>query len=115
MIETVCYNTENLARKAIVGYLEKLDKDFKESKLRKERYYVKDYRPRTLITMFGEITYFRTIYIDSDNGDRYTYVDEKMGIDKYIRYTNDVRCYAYEAYCDENSMIKVGKELGNLT
>lgn len=114
LIEAVCYNVENLARKTIVAYLEKLDKDFKESKLRKERYYVKYCRPRTLVTMFGEITYHRTIYIDKDNGDRYTYVDEKMGIDKYIRYTNDVRCYAYEAYSDENSMIKVGKELGNL-
>ena len=114
LIEAVCYNVENLARKTIVAYLEKLDKDFKESKLRKDRYYVKDYRARTLVTMFGEITYSRTIYVDKDSNERYVYVDEKMGIDKYIRYANDVRSYAYEAYADENSMIKVGKELGSL-
>lgn len=114
LIETVCYNTENLARKIIVTYLEKLDIEFKNSKLRKDRYYVKDYRPRTLITMFGEITYYRTIYVSKDSNERYIYVDEKMGIGRYIHYTNDVRCYAYEAYCDENSMIKVGKELGYL-
>ena len=44
----------------------------------------------------------------------YCYVDEKLGISKYIRYTNDVACYAAEAYSDENSMIKIGKELGNI-
>ena len=114
LIEAVSYNIENLARQILVEYLEKMDKNFKDSLLRKERYYVKDYLPRTLVTMFGEITYHRTIYRDKDNGERYIYVDRKLGIDPYITYTDDVRAYAYEAYSDENSMIKVGKELGNL-
>lgn len=114
LIETVCYNAENLARQSIVSYLEKLDRDFKESEARKRQYYVKDYLQRTLITMFGEISYYRTVYTDKDTNERYIYVDRKLHIDPYIRYTDDVRAYAYEAYSDENSMIKVGKELGNL-
>ena len=64
--------------------------------------------------MFGEISYYRTVYTDKDTNERYIYVDRKLHIDPYIRYTDDVRAYAYEAYADENSMIKVGKELGNL-
>ena len=114
LIEAVSYNSENLARQAIVAYLEKMDLDFKQSKIRKDRYYVKDYLPRTIVCMFGELTYNRTIYLDKDTGERFIYVDEKMGIWPRIRYTQDVRAYAYECYSDENSMIKVGKELGNL-
>lgn len=114
LIELISYDVENLARQRIVNYLEKLDMNFKNSDERKRKYYVKDYRSRTIITMFGEITYRRTIYTDKYTGSRYIYVDSKMGIAKYIRYTNDVRAYAYESYADENSMIKVGKELGNL-
>ncbi len=114
LIELMGYNSEDLVRQSVINYLEKLDLNFKNSDVRKRKYYVKDYRPRTIITMYGEITYKRTIYIEKDTGSRYIYVDEKMGITKYIRYTNDVRAYAYESYADENSMIKVGKELGNL-
>ena len=114
LIEAISYNTENLARQTIVSYLEKMDRDFKESKIRKDRYYVKDRLPRTLVCMFGEFTYERTIYIDKDTGERFIYVDQKMGIRPKIRYCEDVRSYAYECYSDENSMIKVGKELGNL-
>ena len=114
LIEAVSYNSENLARQAIVAYLEKMDLDFKQSKIRKDRYYVKDYLPRTIVCMFGELTYNRTIYLDKDTGERFIYVDEKMGIWPRIRYTQDVRAYAYECYSDENSMIKVGKELDSL-
>ncbi len=114
LIEAISYNSENLARRAIVAYLEKMDKDFFDSRIRKDRYYVKDHLPRTLVCMFGEITFTRTVYIDKDTGERFIYVDSKMGIRPRIRYTQDVRAYAYECYADENSMIKVGKELGNL-
>lgn len=114
LIEVMSFNGENLIRKIIKEYLEKMDRNFYESKIRFERYLVKDRLPRTLVTLYGEITYERTVYRSRDTGERYIYVDRKMGIRPYIRYTDDVRTYAYEAYADENSMIKVGKELGNL-
>ena len=79
-----------------------------------QRYYVAYTGPRTIVTMYGEITYTRTLYKDRLDGSYYCYVDEKMGISKYIRYTNDVACYAAEAYADENSMSKIGIEIGNL-
>ncbi len=37
LIEAIGYNSENLARQAIVAYLEKMDEDFFHSKIRKER------------------------------------------------------------------------------
>ena len=114
LIEVVGYNGENLIREVIFNYLDLLDRNFKDSAARKERYYVKDYRKRTIVTMYGEISYYRTVYVDKDSGKRFIYVDRKLGIRSRIRYTDDVRAYVYEAYADENSMIKVGKEVGNL-
>jgi len=113
-IANVCRLIEGAIRESIKNYLENMDKKFKESPGRTGLYHIKDTAPRTIITMYGEITYTRTIYKDLRTGKRFCYVDSKMGIDKYIRYTNDVGSYVYDAYSDENSMIKVGEEIGGL-
>ena len=105
---------EKEIRESIKEFLEEMDYRFRNSPNRKERYYVAYTGSRTIITMYGEITYIRTLYKDRSDGSYYCYVDEKLGISKYIRYTNDVACYVAEAYADENSMIKVGIEVGNL-
>ena len=105
---------ESEIRDSIKEFLEEMDRRFRNSPNRKQRYYVAYTGPRTIITMYDEITYTRTLYKDRLDGSYYCYVDEKLGISKYIRYTNDVACYAAEAYSDENSMIKIGKELGNI-
>lgn len=114
VIEEFSYKGEKYIRDKIKEYLEYVDYVFRYSKSRTSMYYVKYTKPRTIITMFGEITYTRTIYKDLLNNRNFCYVDEKLGIDKRIRYTNDIAAYVIEAYSDENSMIKVGHEIGNL-
>lgn len=113
-IEDTSLYWEKEIRQSIKEFLQEMDNKFRYSPGRKERYYVAYTGKRTIITMYGEVTYIRTLYKDRLDGSYYCYVDEKLGIDKYIRYTNDVASYAIEAYADENSMIKVGIELGNL-
>lgn len=105
---------EEKTRISIKEILEKADADFKSSNNRKQRYYVKYVRPRTITTMAGTITYTRTIYKDLTNNKTYCYVDEKFGIRKHIKYGDDVGAMAYEMSSDNNSMIKVGKELGKM-
>lgn len=114
LIEEFSYMGENYIRNKIIEFFEYIDYQFRYSPGRTNNYYVRDYKPRTIITMFGEITYNRTIYTNRITGKRYTYVDERLGIGKRLRYTNDVAAYVAEAYSDENSMIKVGIEVGNL-
>jgi len=114
LMEDISLNYEAEIRKDIKEYLEIMDLEFRNSPKRKDRYYVAYTGPRTIITMYGEITYIRTLYKDRHDGSYYCYVDEKLGIGKYYRYTNDVACYAAEAYSDDNSMDKVGIELGNI-
>jgi len=114
LIEEFTRINEERIRNEIKEYLEEMDRIFRYSPKRIEKYYVKDTLRRTIITMYGEISYLRTIYTSRFDGKRYCYVDDKLGIEKHIRYTNDVASYVYEAYADENSMIKVGNEIGNL-
>lgn len=114
LIESMCKKTEEEIRNQLVEYLEEMDRKFRYSEDRLNKYYVKNTRKRTLITMYGEITFRRTEYINLSTKKSYCYVDDKLGIDSRIRYTNDVAAYCFEAYADENSMIKVGKEVGNL-
>lgn len=114
LIEDFCINSEKLIREEIKRFIEDMDYKFRYSKDRSKNYYVNKTVKRTIICMYGEISYSRTIYKDRLSGKLYCYTDEKLGIDKYVRYTNDVACYIAEAYSDENSMIKIGNEIGSL-
>lgn len=114
LVEDIALNTRNKLREDFKSYLEEMDFKFRNSKDRTSKYYVANTSERTIITMLGEITYKRTLYRDKyDKSSYYCYVDEKLGIGKYYRYTNDVAALACECYSNENSMIKVGEELGD--
>ena len=62
-IESISDYTENLARDLIKQYLETADQQFRDSQDRKDNYYVKAKRERTLITMFGEVRYKRCCFL----------------------------------------------------
>lgn len=50
------------------NYFESVDKVFKNSKKRKENYYInKSNVKRTIITIFGTITFYRTLYINKNH------------------------------------------------
>ena len=54
------------------NYFESVDKVFKNSKKRKENYYInKSNVKRTIITIFGTITFYRTLYINKITGEYY--------------------------------------------
>lgn len=114
IMEDMIKQEEEILRNDIKTYLEEIDLKFRNSPERTKRYYISYTKPRRFITMAGEITITRTIYKDRTTNKHYYYLEEKLGINKRQRYTNDVACYAAEAYSDENSMIKVGNEVGNL-
>lgn len=113
LIEDVALSARDKLRNDFKEYLEDMDYKFRYSANRTSRYYVANTSNRTIITMFGEITYKRTLYRDKYDKSYYCYVDDKLGIGKYYRYTNDVAALAAECYANENSMIKVGEEIGD--
>ena len=76
----------------ISKYYELIDNDFRDSKERKKYYVInKSNVPRTLITIFGTITFHRTLYQHKVTGEYYFYVDDVCGIDAYKNYDPLVR------------------------
>lgn len=113
LIESIGKEIYSFAQTYLKSWLEDIDISFRNSTQRKDRYYVKNTRPRTIITPFGELTYIRTTYSFKDGSKGlYTHVDEILGIPKYDRYDPCVKAMMISLYADHNSMIKVGKILG---
>ena len=56
----ISYSTNTLNLDILKQILEYLDLEYKNSKDRKEKYYVQQTRPRTLITSLGIITFNKT-------------------------------------------------------
>ena len=113
LITSVSDHLYHKIRGELVNIIETMDKRFRELPDRSQRYYVKDTRPRTLITPVGAITFKRTIYQSKVNKSTYVHVDEKLGLPKYDRYDPCVKAMVIETYAKINSMIKVGELIGD--
>lgn len=113
-MEVISRESEDFVRKFIVSTLEKMDHDFRYSKDRAASYYVKQTRPRTIVTMYGAITYKRTEYVDRLTNKPYIFVDSKLALHSKDRYAADVRAKIYSNYADCKSMIEVGRNIGDM-
>jgi len=102
----------SLCRTILIETLEKMDLEFRNSPHRTAQYYVKQTRTRTIITLWGEITYKRTEYIDRRTNKPYCYVDRKLGLLKRMRFDVAVCSLIYEAYSRDVSMTSVGRNIG---
>ena len=82
-------STNTLNLDILKEILEYLDLEYKNSKKRKELYYVQQTRPRTLITSLGLITFNKTYYKSKNkiNGKYhyYSYLEDYLGIDKWAK------------------------------
>ena len=91
-----CLNFQQLSneinKSIIVNLFESIDNVFKNSKERKEKYYInKSNVSRTLITIFGTITFNRTLYQDKITGEFYFYLDDILDLEAYKNYDPLVR------------------------
>lgn len=71
-------------------FLEQLDQQFSDSEFRKNHYYIKDKRERTLITSFGVIRFKRRVFIHNQTFKRYYYIDEMLKVRKYQRILDEL-------------------------
>ena len=111
-IEEIDNSLKVLASNLLKKKFETLDDAYFKSAERKRYYRVKAKRSRTLITIFGQITYTRRIYESFHDGSFYIYVDRKMGLPKYDRYDPTVKAKLCETYINIGSMIKTGQIVG---
>ena len=73
----------NTLRESLIKILEELDCSYCISKERKAKYHIKSKHQRTVLTIFGEITYTRTFYVSKLDGKSFCYVDRLLGLKKY--------------------------------
>ena len=104
----------SFGRNVLLNMIHDMDEQFRSSAGRMARYYVKNTRERTIMTIFGPITFRRTEYQDRLTRENYCYVDRKLGIMKRDRYDCNIAALAAEMYASHNSMIKVGEILGQM-
>lgn len=100
------------AREIIKTTLEEMDHNFFNMKDRTKRYYSKGYRKREIITIYGHIIFYRHEYMDRSTKKPFIYVDEKIGLHRKNRYDPTVCALIYEKYAHTDSMIEVGKDIG---
>ena len=112
LIEAIDKSVRQQALDMIRQVLEQADLAFRNSPDRTQRYYVSNTRSRSIITIYGELKYTRTEYEDRSTKKPFIYVDEKLGLTRRCRYDPCVCSMIYELYSDHNSMIKVGKIVG---
>jgi hypothetical protein len=112
LVETIDRSVRQQALDMMGYVLEQADMAFRRGTDRTQRYYVTNTRSRTIITIFGDLEYRRTEYVDRNTKKPFIYIDEKLGLNRRCRYDPCVCSMIYELYSDHNSMIKVGKIVG---
>ena len=76
--------------KNVILTLEKLDEDYFNSSQRKALYYPKGTYYRTIITLFGEVTFKRRAYVDKNGKNHFYYLDSLLNISPRVVFDNDV-------------------------
>ncbi len=107
--ETLCES----ARNSLINIFEKIDQAYKNSSERKCKYDIKSYHTRTIMTVFGEITYKRTFYVSKLTNKNFCYVDRLLGLHKYDFFDPYLKALILE-YAANHSMPKIAKYINDL-
>ena len=102
-----------MAKVSLKTLFETLDKSFKKSMERKSKYSIKSHHERTILTIFGEVSFKRTFYTSKTSGKNYCYVDRLLGLHKYDYFDPYLKSIILE-YSADNSMPKTAKYINNL-
>lgn len=99
---------DNFTINLFIKYLEYLDLSFKNSEERKNKYYVKESKERTLLTSIGYITFKYTRYVDKETHKSYIFLRELLNIKPYQRLTEQAE-YELIKYAKEENMSQAAR------
>ena len=102
-----------LIKDAFIMFIKELDNNYKHSLERKRKYHVKSYSPRTILTVFGEITFFRTFYKSKLNSKCFCYVDRFLGLQKYDYFDPYIKAEVL-VFVSDNNYSKTAKHTNSL-
>ena len=113
ILDTLDSKICDIALKSLKTIIESIDRGYKNSPERKHKYYIKARCKRTIMTIFGEITYNKTIYSNKYNEGSYCFIDEYLGLKKYDYFDPYIKATIIE-YAANNSSPKVAKILNDM-
>lgn len=102
-----------IAKKSLITIFESIDKSYCNSIERIRKYHIKAHFPRTILTIFGEITFTRTFYTDKHNNGSYCYLDRFLGLKKYDYFDPYIKATIIE-YSANNSIPTVCNMINEL-
>ena len=98
---------------ALKNLLEELDKNYCKSLERKRKYHIKYKTSRTILTIFGEVTYFRYFYKSKVNNKCFCYVDRLLGLKKYDYFDPYIKAEIL-SYVSDNNYSKTAEHINSL-
>lgn len=99
MIEGVDQATNDLALAILKRLIENADQAFRYSPSRLDKYHVKSTHQRTIMTIFGALTFKKTFFVNKYTKAPYAYVDEFFGFQKYDRFDLNIKSLIVDACC----------------
>lgn len=93
--------------------LEEIDRCYCHSLERKRKYHIKYKTKRTILTIFGEITYYRYFYKSKLNGSCFCYVDRFLGLKKYDYFDPYIKAEVLD-FVSENNYSKTANHINSL-
>lgn len=102
-----------IAKNSLVTIFETIDKSYCNSIERKHKYHIKAHHQRSILTIFGEITFTRTFYTDKNNHGSYCYLDRFLGLKKHDYFDPYIKATIIE-YSANNSIPTVCNMINDL-
>ncbi|MEG2230383.1 MAG: UPF0236 family protein [Bacilli bacterium] len=98
---------------ALKSYFEQIDLEYMNSNERKRKYDIKDYCERTILTIFGELTFKRYFYKSKMNDKSFCYLDRKLGLKKYQYFDPYIRSLVVSK-CATKSISETCREINDM-
>ena len=108
LLDTLDEKICEIAKNSLITVFETLDRGFKNSIERRHKYHIKAHTTRTIMTIFGEITYRKTIYQSKHNYKSFCFIDDYLGLKKYDYFDPYIKAAILE-YAANNPYSKVAK------
>jgi hypothetical protein len=113
LLSTLDKSLCNIAKESLVTIFETIDKGYRNSFDRKNKYHIKAHHTRSLMTIFGEITFERTFYSDKYNKGSFCYLDWFLGLKKYDYFDPYIKALTID-YSSKYSFQKTGNMISEM-
>ena len=113
LLDTLDEKICEIAKNSLVTVFETLDRGFRNSIERRHKYHIKAHTTRTIMTIFGEITYRKTIYQSKHTYKSFCFIDDYLGLKKYDYFDPYIKASILE-YAANNPYSKVAKIINDL-